>query len=349
MKNIVCLTVLVSAVATASSLFAESRDSSRSRSRYSRWSRGMRWQSRWRRSRTAPESFAKLDKSKDGKLNADELPSSLRKNFGKVDTNRDGYVDRDEYRKATGSSNQRSQDFIDRYAEGLASLFLRGDRNRDGKLNREEISSRLRPSFSKYDRDNDGYVTRDELTAGLKVALASRYKARSADREQPAKSKDIVDTAVGAGSFKTLVTAVKAADLVKTLKGKGPFTVFAPSDSAFAKLPKWAIASLLKKENKSGLQGVLTYHVVSGKVLAKDVVKLKSAKTVNGKTVKIEVREWKGVRRRGAGREDRHQVQQWRDSRDRQGHSTLLTGGHALCVHERRGPHALGVPLFDTF
>ena len=288
MKSIVCLTLVVSAVATSSPLLAESRDSGRRSSRYSRWSRGMRWQPRWRTSRPATDSFAKLDKSEDGKLNADELSATLRKNFGKIDTNRDGYVDRDEFRRATGDS-----DFVNRYAEGLAGLFLRGDRNGDGKLNADEISSRLRPWLTKYDTNKDGDVSKDELTKGLRVAIASRYRARSSRREAPVRSKDIVDTAVGAGSFKTLVTAVKAADLVKTLKGKGPFTVFAPSDSAFAKLPKWAIESLLKKENKSGLQGVLTYHVVSGKVLAKDVVKLKSAKTVNGKSVKIEVRHGK--------------------------------------------------------
>jgi transforming growth factor-beta-induced protein len=100
---------------------------------------------------------------------------------------------------------------------------------------------------------------------------------------------DIVDTAVGAGSFKTLVAAVKAAGLVETLKGDGPFTVFAPTDEAFAKLPKGTIADLLKPENKKKLQSILTYHVVAGKVLAGDVVKVKSAKTVNGKEVKVTV------------------------------------------------------------
>lgn len=98
---------------------------------------------------------------------------------------------------------------------------------------------------------------------------------------------------MNAGAFKTLVTAVKAADLVETLKGKGPFTVFAPTDAAFNKLPKGTVADLLKPENKKQLQAILTYHVVAGKVLAKDVVKLKSAKTVNGKRVKIEVKDGK--------------------------------------------------------
>ena len=101
--------------------------------------------------------------------------------------------------------------------------------------------------------------------------------------------KDIVDTAVAAGSFKTLAAALKAADLVGTLKGKGPFTVFAPTDDAFAKLPAGTLDSLLKPENKAKLKGILTYHVVSGKVMAADVVKLKSAKTVNGQSATIKV------------------------------------------------------------
>ncbi len=107
------------------------------------------------------------------------------------------------------------------------------------------------------------------------------------------EKKDIVDTAVGAGSFKTLVAAVTAADLVETLKGKGPFTVFAPTDEAFAKLPEGTVESLLKPENKKKLVAVLTYHVVPGKLMAKDVVKLTEAKTVQGSSVKIAVKEGK--------------------------------------------------------
>jgi uncharacterized surface protein with fasciclin (FAS1) repeats len=101
--------------------------------------------------------------------------------------------------------------------------------------------------------------------------------------------KDIVDTAVAAGSFKTLAAALTAADLVTTLKGKGPFTVFAPTDAAFAKLPAGTLESLLKPENKAKLASILTYHVVAGNVKAADVVKLKEAKTVNGQSVKISV------------------------------------------------------------
>jgi len=99
---------------------------------------------------------------------------------------------------------------------------------------------------------------------------------------------DIVDTAVAAGAFKTLVAAVTAAGLVDTLKGVGPFTVFAPTDEAFGKLPKEAVADLLKPENKAKLQAVLTYHVVAGKVLAADVLKLTTAKSVQGQELKID-------------------------------------------------------------
>lgn len=100
-------------------------------------------------------------------------------------------------------------------------------------------------------------------------------------------SKDIVDTAVSAGSFKTLTTALKAAGLVETLKGKGPFTVFAPTDEAFAKLPAGTVESLLKPANKQKLTAILTYHVVAGNVKAADVIKLSSAKTLNGQSVTI--------------------------------------------------------------
>jgi transforming growth factor-beta-induced protein len=106
-----------------------------------------------------------------------------------------------------------------------------------------------------------------------------------------AAEKDIVDTAVGAGKFTTLVAAVKAAGLVDTLKGEGPFTVLAPTDEAFEKLPKGTVETLLKPENKKKLAAILTYHVIKGKNMAADVVKLdgKKVKTVEGKSVKIEV------------------------------------------------------------
>src|SRR5690348_1786704 len=104
-----------------------------------------------------------------------------------------------------------------------------------------------------------------------------------------AGNQDIVDTAVGAGQFKTLATALKAADLVDTLKGPGPFTVFAPTDEAFAKLPAGTLENLLKPANKEKLRRILTYHVVAGEVRAADVVKLQSAKAVSGDTIAVKV------------------------------------------------------------
>lgn len=102
-----------------------------------------------------------------------------------------------------------------------------------------------------------------------------------------ATNQDIVETAVGAGQFKTLAAALKAADLVGTLKGDGPFTVFAPTDAAFAKLPAGTVENLLKPENKAKLTAILTYHVVPGAVKAEQVTKLDEAKTVNGAMVKV--------------------------------------------------------------
>ena len=124
----------------------------------------------------------------------------------------------------------------------------------------------------------------------LKAALAGAVAVGSLNLStlpSSAQGKDIVDTAIGAGSFKTLVAAVQAAGLVDTLKGTGPFTVFAPTDAAFAKLPAGTIDDLLKPENKQKLIDILTYHVVAGNVKAADVVKLTSAKTVNGAEVKF--------------------------------------------------------------
>ena len=112
-------------------------------------------------------------------------------------------------------------------------------------------------------------------------------------------SKDIVDTAVAAGSFETLVTAVAAADLVDVLKGEGPFTVFAPVDAAFNALPEGTVESLLKPENKSKLAGILTYHILSGKVMSSDIIGKKLKVTmVNGSTAEIDATN--GVKINGA-------------------------------------------------
>ncbi len=121
------------------------------------------------------------------------------------------------------------------------------------------------------------------IVATAVVALGSM----GAQAGGKAQSMDIVDTAVAAGSFKTLAVALQAADLISTLKGAGPFTVFAPTDEAFAKIPKADLDALLK--DKKALSAVLTYHVVAGNVMAADVVKLKNAKTVEGSSVKINV------------------------------------------------------------
>jgi uncharacterized surface protein with fasciclin (FAS1) repeats len=125
------------------------------------------------------------------------------------------------------------------------------------------------------------------LAAAVAAVVLGAMPAPAADMAAP--KKDIVDTAVAAGSFKTLATALQAAGLVETLKGKGPFTVFAPTDAAFAKLPAGTVEGLLKPENKAKLASILTYHVVAGNVKAADVVKLTEAKTVNGQSVKISV------------------------------------------------------------
>jgi uncharacterized surface protein with fasciclin (FAS1) repeats len=122
------------------------------------------------------------------------------------------------------------------------------------------------------------------------IALSLTAAAPGAD---DAKKKDIVDTAVAAGQFKTLAAALKAGGLVDTLKGKGPFTVFAPTDEAFAKLPKGTVEDLLKPENKEKLVAILTYHVVPSKAMAADVTGMSSAKTVNGKELTIKTKDGK--------------------------------------------------------
>ena len=122
-------------------------------------------------------------------------------------------------------------------------------------------------------------------SAALCVALMSFFMSTGAKAEM----KDIVDTAIGAGKFGTLVAAVKAAGLVETLKGAGPFTVFAPTDEAFAKLPKGTVEDLLKPENKSKLVSILTYHVLPSKVMAADIAGRKlGAKTVQGTEVAVD-------------------------------------------------------------
>lgn len=126
-----------------------------------------------------------------------------------------------------------------------------------------------------------------DMIRRLAFGISAALLAVSIASAQATASQDIVDTAVAAGSFTTLAKALHAADLVDTLKGKGPFTVFAPTDEAFAKLPKSTLDDLLKPENKAMLRRVLTAHVVPGRVTLSDVVKLKSAKAVSGDTLSI--------------------------------------------------------------
>jgi uncharacterized surface protein with fasciclin (FAS1) repeats len=121
----------------------------------------------------------------------------------------------------------------------------------------------------------------------MSLALAAMVSVSSGSAF--AFEKNIVDTAVEAGKFKTLAAALGAAGLVDAVKGPGPFTVFAPSDEAFAKLPKGTVETLLKPENKEKLKAILTYHVVPGKVMAKDVVNVKGAKSLNGQRIDVKV------------------------------------------------------------
>lgn len=124
-------------------------------------------------------------------------------------------------------------------------------------------------------------------------ALPAFAEHHGGHAEMTKAAPSIVGIASSNADFGTLTAALKAAGLVATLEGKGPFTVFAPTDAAFAKLPAGTLESLLKPENKDQLTAILTYHVVSGNVMAADVVKLKSAPTVNGKSVKITVSDGK--------------------------------------------------------
>ncbi|HPF61971.1 MAG: fasciclin domain-containing protein [Gemmatimonadetes bacterium] len=128
------------------------------------------------------------------------------------------------------------------------------------------------------------------LAAVALVAPTVSAQMSGHSMDKPAQ-KDIVETAVAAGSFQTLAAALTAADLIPTLKGEGPFTVFAPTDEAFAKLPAGTVEALLK--DKAKLTAILTYHVVAGEVPASEVVKMSSAKTVNGKDVTVAVKSGK--------------------------------------------------------
>jgi uncharacterized surface protein with fasciclin (FAS1) repeats len=140
----------------------------------------------------------------------------------------------------------------------------------------------------KQGKGNTEMISRTKLTI---LTLMTIFALSLAVSPAQAQTKDIVDTAVAAGTFNTLAAALKATDLIGTLKGAGPFTVFAPTDEAFAKLPKATLDALLKDPAK--LKGILLYHVVSGKVMAGDVVKITSAKSVQGSAITIKVADGK--------------------------------------------------------
>ena len=138
-----------------------------------------------------------------------------------------------------------------------------------------------------------GCSSSSDEPAAETTTSAAATPSETMSEEAMTEAGTIVEVAQGAGTFETLVAAVTAADLVETLSGEGPFTVFAPTDAAFAKLPKGTVEELVKPENKQKLINILTYHVVPKKVMAKDVVKLKEAKTAQGSKVQIEVKDGK--------------------------------------------------------
>ena len=143
------------------------------------------------------------------------------------------------------------------------------------------------PALNQKDVRSVGFILADKKAGPFQLEVDSISAFRRDRSEGP--ERDIVDTAVDAGSFRTLAAALKAADLLGALKGEGPFTVFAPTDAAFAKLPAGTVENLLKVENRESLVAILTYHVVPGRVTSAQVVKLSSAKTLNGQEVSIQV------------------------------------------------------------
>ncbi len=132
-------------------------------------------------------------------------------------------------------------------------------------------------------------ISRNIIAAAAAAALLGSAAPVVAQSYMQESKPDIVEIAASAGSFNTLVAAVKAAGLVETLQGEGPFTLFAPTDEAFAKLPAGTVEDLLKPENKERLQAILTYHVVPGRVMAEDVAGLSSATTVQGQSLRVSI------------------------------------------------------------
>ncbi len=221
----------------------------------------------------------KYDANDDGKLNADEYPERYRRYFGTTDANQDGYVDSEELTTKMkkiraqwrGRMQERANEYRNRKVQKLVERAFDGDANQDGRLNADEASAVINKSFGEVDSDKDGYLVRAEFEVafGLKTQTA----------------KTIVETADAAGSFQTLIKAAQAAGLVDALGGDGPFTVFAPTDEAFAQIPDDKLDALLK--DKDQLAAVLKYHVISGNILAKDAVNLNEAETLQGESLQI--------------------------------------------------------------
>lgn len=221
----------------------------------------------------------KYDQNDDKKLNADEYPDRYQQYFAKTDANRDGYVDAAELATQMVEARaqwrekmqQRAEEQRTRKLQQLVEKAFAGDANEDEKLNADEASAVIKRSFGEVDTNSDGYLVRDEVERAFGL--------------EPQAAMNIVETAAEAAKFQTLLKAAEAAGLADALRGEGPFTLFAPTDEAFANVSQDDLAALL--EDKEKLAAVLKYHVVSGKVLAKDVVKLSSAETLQGTAVEI--------------------------------------------------------------
>src|SRR6187431_368617 len=148
-----------------------------------------------------------------------------------------------------------------------------------------DAAGRAAPPLTRLLKNKEAHMFKFVSTT---LAVAALTLAVPGHAVLQAQSRTIVATAVAAGSFNTLAKALEAADLVKTLEGTGPFTVFAPTDEAFAKLPAGTVENLLKPENREKLRRVLTYHVVPGTLMASDVVKVQTAKAVSGDTITVQ-------------------------------------------------------------
>lgn len=176
-----------------------------------------------------------------------------------------------------------------RLTTGIASLILLGLASPPSLAGNDFGAKLIHTNMAEFNAMMNAHQGNDPVTYHVQLDtndMGAFVKAMNNRHSATAQQRDIVDTAIAAGSFNTLVTAVKEANLVDTLKGKGPFTVFAPTDEAFAKVPKETLRKLLA--DKAALTKVLTYHVVPGKVMAKDVVALSSAPTVQGQSIRID-------------------------------------------------------------